>query len=213
MSDKENNMSYLIGAFMGDGCCYVGKNSYQFSITSEDYDLCSLCQEICSSIFGKIGRIKPVYKKEKLSYYQLIICSKEIVSFLNDITQNKTIVPKYVYKNEETIKSFIRGLMDTDGWISRVDAGDGYTRFRIGFKNISKWTIDLHDMIEKLGVKVGIVSLRKNKRYEKDTKDSYYFSVNTLDYCSDIGFCIKRKQDITKEFLGWYGQKHGKKNT
>jgi len=214
-SDK-NNLSYLLGAYLGDGCAYVGKNSYQFSITSSDKDLCTICNNICLSLFSKKGNIKEVKRNEAVSYYQLVICSKKIVLFLRDITKNKTVIPKIIYKNNKTMTNFVQGIMDTDGWICKINPSDGYIRYRVGFKNIAHWTKHVHDILNTLNIKTGKLRKIKNTRYGKPTQDTFNIAINTRDYCNKIGFKLKRKQDLTKEALLFYkngGNKDVKKNT
>lgn len=192
------DFSYLVGSLLGDGCLYIGNNSYQFSITSEDYDYCEKCQVITNDLFGKTGRIKTIMKGDKVSYYQLVICSKEIVLFLKYLTKNKTNIPAFVYKDNDFKKSFIQGLMDSDGWISKVNASDGYIRYRVGFKNISKWTNGFKKMLEDLDVRTGEMRMVSNIR---SSKKAFCFTINTFDYCDKINFRIDRKKKISKEYL------------
>lgn len=196
--DWGEDFSYLIGSLLGDGCLYVGKNTYQFSITSEDYDFCEKCQIIVNNIFSKKGRIKTVKKNDQISYYQLVVCSKDIVYFLKEITDNKTKIPHSVYKNKKFTKSFVQGLMDSDGWISKVNASDGYIRYRVGFKNISEWTKEFKEMFDILDVKTGKMRKVSNIR---SSKKAFDFTINTSDYCKNIGFRINRKDKISKEYL------------
>ena len=90
MTDKVDQceLSYLMGAFFGDGCIYSNKKyyTYQFSITSSDYDLCSNVQGICRKMVNKSGTIKTVSKNGKMSYYQLVVCSKGLFTFLKEQT-------------------------------------------------------------------------------------------------------------------------------
>ncbi len=198
---REENLSdfsYLIGALMGDGCLYVGRNSYQFSITSEDYDFCERCRDIVSQVFDKKSSIKIVNKNGKLSYYQLVVCSKEIVKFLIEITLNKTTIPDFVKKDKNLMINFVQGLMDADGWISKVSASDGYTRYRVGFKNISKWAIDFKKMFDIIDVRTGKMLEVSNSR---SRNKAFCFSINTFDYCREIGFRINRKNKIAEEYL------------
>ena len=190
------SLAYLLGVTLGDGCLYYGKNVYQFSVVSEDLDLCEKCQSICLSLFNKSGTIKPIYKNNHLSYYKLVVCSKKIVDYLHDLTKGKTILP------EIDDLDLIRGLMDTDGWISEVHAKDGYIRYRVGFKNIAHWTPYFHALLQKNGVKVGKLSYRAVYRYKKRNQDVYVFSINTKDYCNKVGFGIHRKQEIARKALG-----------
>ena len=191
------DFAYLIGSLLGDGCLYVGKNAYQFSITSEDYDFCEKCQIIVNNLFGKKGKIKSVKRDNKISYYQLVVCSKDIVYFLKSVTNDKKEIPFFVYRSKEFIKSFIQGLMDSDGWISKVNASDGYIRHRVGFKNISDWTNEFKKMFDILNVKTGKMRKVSNIR---SFKKAFTFTINTFDYCDEIGFRIDRKRKISKEY-------------
>jgi len=193
-----SDFSYLIGSLLGDGCLYVGKNTYQFSITSEDYDFCEECQRITNHIFNKRGRIKTIEKGGKISYHQLVVCSKGIVYFLKEITNNKNKIPDFVYINKKFTKSFIQGLMDSDGWISKVNPSDGYIRYRVGFKNISDWSCEFRNMFDCLNVRTGKMRKVSNIR---SIKEAFSFTINTFDYCDKINFRIKRKKKLSKEYL------------
>ena len=191
------DFAYLIGSLLGDGCLYVGKNSYQFSITSEDYDFCEKCYNIVNNLFNKKGRIKAVEKNGQISYYQLVICSKQIVYFLKEITEDKKKIPKFINKNKDFKKSFCQGLMDSDGWISKVNASDGYIRYRVGFKNISYWTNEFKDILKSLGVRTGKMRKQSNIR---SLKSAFTFTINTFDYCEKIGFRIDRKKSLQTRY-------------
>lgn len=206
------DFAYLIGSLLGDGCLYVGKDTYQFSITSEDYDFCEKCYNIVDSLFDKKGRIKTVRKDGKISYYQLVVCSKQIVFFLKELTKDKTIIPSFVYKNNDFKISFSQGIMDSDGWITKVNASDGYIRYRVGFKNISKWTSSFKSILDGLKVKTGEMRMVSNDR---SSKKAYTFTINTFDYCSNVGFRIDRKKRIVESFMDFYkndGNKNNKKD-
>jgi len=194
-----SDFAYLIGSLLGDGCLYIGKNSYQFSITSEDYDFCEKCQNIVKEMFNKKSNIKTVKKGNRVSYYQLVVCSKKIVYFLKKITKDKTVIPDFIYKNDIFKKSFVQGIMDSDGWISKVNASDGYIRYRVGFKNISPWTVEFKNILTSLSVKNGRMKKVSNSR---SLKKAFCFTINTFDYCNKIGFRINRKKRISKEYLG-----------
>lgn len=200
--EKACDLCYLIGAFMGDGCIYIRNNNYQFSITSSDIDFCQICSKICEKLFNKSGNIKTINnKRNEYSYSQLVCCSKNICHLIKDLTCNKTTVPKIVQNDTLTKRGFIQGVMDADGWISKVSASDGYIRYRIGFKNTAYWTKQINDIIKSLEVRVGIVNKSESHRYYKKNKDSFVFSINTEDYCKKIGFRIARKQKLVEDFL------------
>ena len=191
------DLCYLLGAFLGDGCAYIGKSAYQFSITSEDEDFCIKCQNICQKLINKSGKIRVVFKENRVSYYQLVICSKELVLFLIEQTKNKSMIPMIVYDNTENKRCFLRGIMDADGWISRVQPDDGYTRYRVGFKNIFNFTSDIFGLFRDCNIRTGILRAVDNDRGSKDIPFAYTFSINTHDYCEKLGFGIKRKTRVS----------------
>lgn len=209
---KKYQLAYLIGAFLGDGCAYVNisnKNHpiYQFSITSSDYDLIINCLAIIKCIFNKGGIIKKIHNREtkKFSYYQLIVCSKKICYFFNKITNNRIKIPNIRKNDKESIKYLAAGLMDSDGWISKINASDGYVRYRIGFKNTANFIYNFINLLNSLDIKVHSISKRKNfsRRTGKRIKDSVCFSIGVKSYYENMFFLIKRKQNLLEE----YGEK------
>ena len=129
-----------------------------------------------------------------------MICSKELVNYVLDLTKNKTKIPDIIYKNRNNKKYFIIGLMDSDGWITKVNAKDGYIRYRVGFKNKFDFTNKIRRLFLHFNVKVG--KLREVENYRKKKKTfAYTFSINTFDYCKNIGFGIKRKQKLAKDYF------------
>ena len=205
-NNQKQDLSYLIGAFLGDGCCYIGKNSYQFSITGNDRDICETCSNICKDIFGKGGRVKDILKDDKYSYSQLVVCSKRIVELFSKYTEGKSRIPDLAL-SELNRKHFIQGIMDTDGWISRINPKDGYVRYRVAFKNTAGWVDQIKKAMKSLGVKTGTIRTIKNYRNFKHNKDAFEFSINSQDYCRKIGFRCKRKDQLAKECIGFYDDK------
>jgi len=204
------DLAYLTGAFLGDGCIYTNLkyHTYQFSITSSDRDLCEICQNIFKDYFNKSGRIKDIYRDGKYSYSQLVVCSKHIVEFFDKLTNGRKIIPFDILSNLEHVKELIKGLMDTDGWISKVShAKDGYIRYRVGMSNTAKWVYDLQKMLKDHGVQTGNVRILQNYRNGIKNKDSFGIMINTEDYCNKIGFRIKRKQDLAQEYINYRKEK------
>ncbi len=191
-------LAYFIGSLLGDGCLYEGKSSYQVSIVSEDFDFCEKCFLIIYNLFNKKGTVRETRKGDKISYYSFRVCSKDIFYFLREITENKSKIPKFIYRSKEFKKSFCQGLMDSDGWISKVNASDGYIRYRVGFKNISCWTNKFKDILDDLSIRTGKMGKQSNIR---SVIKAFTFTINTFDYCSKVGFRINRKIKIQKEYL------------
>ena len=124
--------------------------------------------------------------------------------FLKELTNHRQDIPKEIFTEHNFKIAFIQGIMDADGWITKVNASDGYIRYRVAFNNTSLWTSTVREMIRELGVKTG--RLRKLPNYRKGirNKDSFQFSINAKDYCKKIGFRISRKNQLVQECLNFY---------
>jgi len=176
---KRHKLAYLIGAFLGDGCCYINTKSkkrtlYQFFITSSDYDLVKICRDISIDLFGKEGSIS-----EQKNYYYLRICSKKICLLLRRITNGRIKIPFIKPDDKETIKYLCAGLVDSDGYICKVNASDGYIRYRMGYHAASIFISDLMNLLNVVGVKTG--KLGKRKKFKTENQ-RYAFSVNVESF-------------------------------
>ena len=203
-------MSYLLGVYFGDGhIAYVKKPkpSYQLSIVTEDNDLCSLCNDIIYEEFHKNGKVRNIDD----SYLKLVVCSKNLCNFILNLTcSNKNFYNATRHEKKAIIPNvcpepFIRGLMDTDGWISKRKNGK-YIKYEIGFKNTSILSKEFRRMMIDCGLKC-------NKLIEKDDYQSvvlgqkchckkfWAWTINNKSYIEKVGFGIKRKQDLCKEYM------------
>lgn len=194
---RREQLAYLIGAFLGDGSVYYGKNSYQFTITSNDYDLVSNCQIICGNLFNKSGTIKKVFnKKTKLfSYFQLRICSKKICNALMHVTSNRTTIPSI--KSKGDVLYLIAGLVDSDGYIGIVNTSC-YLRYRTTYKATSAFIPALIKLLNEAGVQTGELAVIPATSTDLE---AYSFSINTGDYSRNCFSLIKRKQAVLDAYV------------
>lgn len=206
---------YLLGAYWGDGHIYYAKHrsgsSHQFSIVSEDEDFCQICSQIVYDCHEKHGTIKLID-----NYYKLVVCSKDLCNsilaytcsvvdyYSADRYQKKSRLP--VFPDVEHKKSFIRGLMDSDGWISKRKNGK-YTKYEVGFKNSSLLTPAIYDLMMesglscgKLAFREGVASYRNGKQYNK-SRSQWSWTITPLNYIATVGFSIARKKSLGQEFL------------
>ncbi len=207
---------YLLGAYWGDGHIYYNKSSrgssHQFSIVSEDEDFCQLCSQVCLEYAGKSGAVKFINN----SYYKLVVCSKDLCNsilahtcsvsdyYVADRYQKKSRLP--VLPDLGCQKSFIRGLMDSDGWISKRKNGK-YIKYEVGFKNSSLMSPAIYELMTKSGLncgkltyREGVVSHRNGKHYNK-SKAQWCWTITPRNYITTIGFSIERKKLLCKGFL------------
>lgn len=112
-------LAEIIGALSGDG--HINKNNYEVSITCSklDKEYIYYLKEIFERLFGLKFRIITQENIIRLKTY-----SKSLALFFHTIyglplgrKMNKLKIPAKVKDNDEVLKSYIRGLFDTDGSI------------------------------------------------------------------------------------------------
>lgn len=213
-----NDLYYLYGVYLGDGHIDYDNYAYQFIITAEDEDLCCRCNEICNSIIGRSGTISL-----EESYYKLVVCSKDLCNKILDIfctnpdynkadkIEKKSKLPKLI--NEQQKHSFVRGLMDSDGWISERANGK-YTKYEIGFKNTSLLTPAIYEIMKSIGLKCNKLDYNPApKRYDKPCKARWTWTINTRNFIEVLGFGIARKVGLSYKYLEYINNGHAKKNS
>lgn len=182
---------YLFGVFLGDGCC----RAKALTLSSND-------EEIVHHIMN-ILNISEVYKdkhnynwrfykdsehqfstKEILGDYEKSICC---------YSYEKSIPDDFKYSSIEDRYELIRGLMDTDGSITR-DEG----RYHVSFSTTSPKLRD--DFIEVMGSLGYVCSYRTDKRSGKYTLgEAYDIKINIPNSEKHKLFSLSRKKEIALE--------------
>ncbi len=213
-----SDLAYLCGVYLGDGHVDYRKTkngtSYQFWVVGEDEDLCELASSICKHNFNCNSNISKVG-----NYFRLRICSKEICTYLLNLfcsnkdyflasnIEKKSTLP--VFSSEDT-KSFIQGLMDSDGWISKRKNGK-YTKFEVGFKNTSLLSPQLYDLMLGYGLKCNKINYKESQSIQRNHKLSTHkaywtWTINTEDYINRANFRIGRKSQLCQEYFDYKKQ-------
>ena len=135
MFSLTKELAYLIGVYLGDGSVYIyqrkdgkGKN-YWFRLSCIDYDFIEETKRCLEKTLP--NRKFSVYKlkltgrfKNERQQYQLVSRDKNIAEFLQSVTLNKKQVPPFLYDSSQEIqKSFISGLLDSEGWVQVSSSG------------------------------------------------------------------------------------------
>lgn len=207
-AELDENIFYLIGAFLGDG--YSGaemrnkKIIYKGSpcIVGRDLEIFDKIKNICNkfSIHYKIGNNSygvPQIVLTKANWFREFLVRTGV-----DIGKRKYIHTKILESDEKNISSLLRGLFDTDGYVER--RGD------IGITSIS---LPLIECIKKALLRFGIVTYFRKRDgkeiqlYEKkyQTKEHYELSVfhsKCIEmFHKTIGFSIRRKQNSLENII------------
>jgi len=126
---------------------------------------------------------------------------------LTDNLQRKGCLPNLNDKLEKIY--FIKGLMDSDGWISKRKNGK-YIKYEIGFKNTSLLSPRIYDLMSNVGLQCGKLNYKTCFRYNKKTKPVWTWTINPGNYISKVGFSIARKKTLLKSY---FEDRNAKKNT
>lgn len=193
-----NELAELVGAILGDGNILAYKKGkkigvYNVNISGDlekdkDYHINYLKNKFKRVFNLEAKEILPKTHNERF----LAVYSKELVEFLGtfglmpgDKIKNQSTIPKWIFNDENYLKSCLRGLIDTDGSIFRMSNKD-FRLMRISFTNY-------------------------NKKLLMDTRDSFILlGFHPSKVISDKQFFISRKTDISKYLkdIGFSNKKH-----
>jgi len=160
--EKNEELAEFLGVCFGDGCISISdkKKDYQVCIAGhlrldDDY-LRNHVNALIKSLFS----IEPKFRIQGRSNTLLLsVRSKELAHFLNSIgmpigrkSKSQMRVPDWIRANMTLMKSFTRGLFDTDGTFNfRLGK---YPRVSIAMANREP-IVDVHDFLVRHGFSLG----------------------------------------------------------
>lgn len=117
-------LAEFIGAYLGDGTL----TRYFIRISGDrryDYPYFVYLSKLIYVLFGIEPKI--VFDKRAVNTFYLLVSSCKVCSFLNkeyglkfgDKIRNKTLIPEQIVSNRKLAIACLRGLVDTDGSVSR----------------------------------------------------------------------------------------------
>jgi len=160
---KSPNLAYLVGAIFGDGCLYSHtkrkfgwKSRYGMQITDECKEY---LQNVISPKLEHVFGVKSVILKGSGNWYTLVVHSKVIYLFLKNVLKvpagkkkGKLIIPSLVKQSPTTATAFLRGLFDTDGWISKISVA----KPSIGLsQSDDRFLKEIKEMLSMFGILIG----------------------------------------------------------
>ena len=188
---------YVIGVFLGDGCC----TQRILTLSSKDEEI---LQKVNSLIGGK-GFIKTEEKgyswrfkcsennfntnHVELKYFQTKNFFEKYQKEICQYSYNKTIPLEYKYGSVDQRLKLIQGLMDTDGSISK--------KGKVTFTSTSLQLIN--DVKEVLGSLGYISTLHTDKRDKYTNNICYSLYINIPNEEKYKLFSLKRKKEIAEK--------------
>ena len=195
---------YVMGVFLGDGCC---KGKSQLVLSSKDKSIPLLCAEKMKE--DKQVKTELWYNNEyqwrfytedegKKQYFNTIEYFKKYKNEVLQYSYNKTIPEEYKIGSVEQRLSLIQGLMDTDG---SIEKSNGQLRFTTTSYSLIK---GVQEVLSSLGY---VSKLYKEEREELYTNECYYILINIPNKEKEKLFRVERKKNIAAAFTG-IKQKH-----
>lgn len=201
--------AYFSGLLMGDGSIYLTKNQARIRFYNSSNQLLERFDSLAKELFGI--ETEKIYEKGKVPGRR--INSLAVFSLLKEFglseNKRKNKISHFVSESSNRIlASFLRGLYDTDGYVSKSEKASTH----IGFSTISK---ELAKTLQLSLLKFGIQSkLRERKRKNKisigkitvkSRFDQYYIEIrgksNFLKFQRHIGFDLREKRNALKDII------------
>jgi hypothetical protein len=159
-----SDLAYLVGVVFGDGCIYAHtkgklglKSRYSMQITDESKEF---LQHVVLPKLGKVFGIESaILRKGNGNWYVLIVHSKVLYVFLKNVVKmpagkkkGKLVIPLLIKRCPTATAAFLRGLFDTDGWISKIST----VKPSLGLsQSDDRFLKDVKEMLSELGILVG----------------------------------------------------------
>lgn len=222
---KSKELSEFIGILFGDGYIIERGRIHRIGITlnaTEDRFYFQHVKELIKRLFNLKVEGKPRKNQNTLD---IVIHSKGIANFLllmglpNGSKKDRLHIPNWILEKKGLLKSFLRGLMDTDGSLFFAKRGtykqNQYPVIEIKIHD-KKFVNELEKSLKNLGFscfktkfKVQLNGKKELERWKDEINMenmnnlSRYFIWKRFNYCPP-----KTKLDERLEMLGWQKLAH-----
>ena len=182
---------YVLGVYLGDGCV----TGEVFRLNTIDMDFALMVESALKEMTDSTITIhtNPVKNSSKPNH-SLYCGDTSLAQKLVEDTKSKKEIPFYVNEaTDENKKSFISGLMDSEGYVARAKSGRGM-HFCMGYKSCDVWVQDFIKILQSVGIKIGKVSYEKP--YKTWYKTPIQFGIKIASWVdSGCHFNISRKEE------------------
>lgn len=121
--EMSKELAEFVGIHFGDGCMHISNFTYRiyYSFNARDKEYVLYVKNLFYSLFNANMKVEERISKNTISLY---LHSKALCTFFN-VTLNipyspkkQLLIPNYIKLNKSYLRSFLRGLFDTDGCIT-----------------------------------------------------------------------------------------------
>lgn len=166
---------YLLGILLGDG--YINKNGVD--ITTKDDEIFENIKKLELHTSYKEYEKNDVQTIKRIHFKSIIKSKLEYYGLLDKKSNNKFIPKDYLYNSLENRISLLQGLMDTDGYVSKI----GRVQFTTVSEQLSK---DVRELVLSLGGTVRIHSKIPSYTYKGEKKRGQRSYILTISFANDI---------------------------
>jgi hypothetical protein len=154
--------AYILGVYLGDGNVTVrSEKNIIFRLNTIDRDFAEATRKAMLEVTKRDSNIyTEVVKKSSKPNHALQCSCGPFGLHLKEVTQNKAVIPSFVYQwDNELKKSFVSGLMDSEGFVAEGKNRITLTpcRYFMGFGCCDLWFMDFKKILESLGIQTGKV--------------------------------------------------------
>jgi len=189
-------LSYLIGAFRGDGSIFKSFGRYMLSFAVKDFGFIEAVQKAIGRVVSKVPKINQVKNGNHSMLYRMDMSNKDLFTVLNQpLTNLKWIIEMYPM-------DFLKGFFDAEGTAVtsvRHRKSWSWIDYRVSFYNTKK---ELLDLVRELLIRLGITPAPNYYvtvgNFGKKQKPCYVLSVykkkSIARFMKLIGSSISRKR-------------------
>ena len=200
------DITYLAGLIAGDGDIYQNKKSAIIRFHSVDKELLNKASKIIKENFGLDAKIIKSSARTSCIRIESVVIA-ELLEKLGVPSGKKShridITPKLVSTGEQCVKSFIKGLFDTDGYVNNSKRGSQSIGFTTTSKSLAQklqLILEWWGIIAKLRTKNKIGQTTTIRGRTVETKRlQYQIEIRGIDnfkaFKDNIGFFNKQKQE------------------
>jgi len=149
MIESSADLSYLIGAFKGDGSLGRYRRQYQLQFAVKDLEFIEAVQKAIGRVVSKVPKIFQI-RHGNFSLYKLMMSNKDLFTVLNQpLTVLKRIIEVYP-------TDFLKGFFDAEGTAVtsvRHKRSWSWIDYRVSFYNTKQ---ELLDIVRELLIRLGI---------------------------------------------------------
>lgn len=175
-------LAEITGIIVGDGSVYTNykRGVYQMKVGLNSKNETDYARTFVAPLLEKLLNTKCSLRFAKKNEIFVNINRKADVLNILSLLDSKNKIPAWIWTNKEFIKSFIRGLVDTDGSVFSKTTNKSLPQIEF-YQNNETLIKDFRKALLSLGIKCSKIMKKKTKYcvgiYDKNEVEKYFNSI------------------------------------